>query len=93
MGVNWKSEEREELEEAAALRSREGSGETERKEGNAAVRELGEAVIASGCLRDYRLCRLQDILFVNWGRRLTVETIAENTFNFQVRLEVKDSLE
>lgn len=40
MGVSWKSEEREDVDEAAALRRIWGKGDDERKEGRAALREL-----------------------------------------------------
>jgi hypothetical protein len=40
-GENWKREEREEVEEAAALRRSCGRGEAVRREGRAAVKEVG----------------------------------------------------
>ena len=40
VGVSWKREERDEVEEAAALLRIWGKGEAERKEGSAALREL-----------------------------------------------------
>jgi hypothetical protein len=40
VGVSWKSEDRDEVEEAAALRKIWGKGDAERKEGRAALREL-----------------------------------------------------
>jgi hypothetical protein len=44
-GENWKSEEREEDEEAAALRRSCGSGEADRRDGRAALREFVVEVI------------------------------------------------
>ena len=42
VGVNWKREESEEVDDAAALRRSCGRGDAVRKEGRAEVRELGE---------------------------------------------------
>ena len=53
MGENWKIEEREEDEEAAALRRSCGSGEAERRDGRAAVREEVDVILLV-CEENYR---------------------------------------
>jgi hypothetical protein len=42
VGVSWKRDERDEVEETAALLRIWGKGEAERKEGSAALREPGD---------------------------------------------------
>ena len=44
-GESWNKEEREEVDEAAALRRSWGSGEVERREGRVALRDDAEVIV------------------------------------------------
>ena len=86
----WKSEEKEEVEDAAALRRIEGSGEALRRDGRAAVRE------SSGGGEDVITFTIEHSLAKSFGHgsvrsRKSVKTQVESNFGLARQLRSQNS--